>query len=348
MTDTGKMRPSRVLLAVFAIVALAPALAGCFAQNAERDTGTVGSGGSRGVAVSPGYAPDVVSEEAAKSADMAAVPPSAGDGSGADASTVPADERLIITNKNLRIQVDDVNATVDAIRGLASKHKANITNMQVSTQSDVPVYNYAAQQRDSSYDSAPLQGWITVKVPADQYEAFIAEAVKLGRVLRQSEDTQDVTQEHVDLAARLGNLQAEEKRLREFFDAAKSVDDMLKIEHELARVRGEIESIDAQKKYLERQAAMATVTFELVEPTPVVSPGGEDWGVKDAFTQAVRWFVGTMNALIVLLGPALAIGIFVVLPAFLIIRAIIKAVARRQAKRAAVAAAEAEESGTPQ
>lgn len=340
MTGRNRTGVGRIALGAFVLFALAPALSGCFSQQADTDTGTRAIGAA---------APAVTEEYGKGAADEAGVAgvardsseglsePAPAPGSGTDASTVPANDRLIITSKNLRIEVGEVNGTVTKIRDLTAKHKGNVVNLQVSTQSDVPVYNLAASQRDSSYDNAALQGWMTVRVPADKYEAFIAEASKLGKVLRQSEDSQDVTQEHVDLTARLGNLRVEEKRLREFFDAAKTVDDMLKIEAQLSRVRGEIEAMDAQIKYLERQAAMATVTFELVEPQAIVRPEGETWGIREAFTESIRWFVGTMNALIVLLGPALAIAIFIVLPGYLIIRLVLKLVTKRQAKRAAAA-----------
>ena len=71
-------------------------------------------------------------------------------------------------------------------------------------------------------------------------------AEKLGKVLSESSADDDVTQQHVDLKARLTNAKAEEARLRTFFDQAKSVTDMLAIERELARVRGDIESMTAQ------------------------------------------------------------------------------------------------------
>jgi hypothetical protein len=104
------------------------------------------------------------------------------------------------------------------------------------------------------------------------------------------------------------------------FTKATKVSDMLAIEQELTRVQGDIESMQAQIAYLERQAAMATVTLELTEPTPLISPaGGTDWGVSKAFTEAVRAFVSTMNDVIVILGPLLALLLFVGVPVWLVI-----------------------------
>ena len=258
-------------------------------------------------------------------------------GAGTDASTVPADQKLIVRSKTMRIEVDAVQGAIDKIRGLASRDGADITQLQVATSTDEPIYRPLVQGDVTSSASSPLQAFMTIRVPADKYQAFIDEAAKLGKVLFQAENTDDVTQQHIDLKARLDNLRAEEVRLRDFFAKAKNVTEMLQIEQELSRVRGEIESMAAQVAYLERQAAMATVTIELTEPKPLVRPTGTDWGVGTAFTDSIRAFVGTLNVLIVMHGPVLALGVFVVLPALLIARLVWRIVRRRRAVKAASA-----------
>jgi ABC-type multidrug transport system fused ATPase/permease subunit len=273
-----------------------------------------------------------MAQESLGSKSIAVVPPAAG--TGADAANVPAVDKLIVRNKTLRIEVGKVPDAVAAIRALATKEGADISQLQVATSSDEPVYR-PMTDGSTSADSGPLQAYVVVRVPAGKYAAFIEEAAKLGTVRYQAESTDDVTQQHIDLKARLENLRAQEVRLREFFAKAKNVTEMLQIENELSRVRGEIESLAAQVAYLERQAAMATVTIELSEPKALVRPSGIDWGVGTAFTNSVRAFVGTLNVLIVLLGPALAIGLFFVLPVVLIVRAVMRASRRRAAARAA-------------
>jgi hypothetical protein len=256
-------------------------------------------------------------------------------GTGADASKIPTADRLVIRNKTLRVEVAAVTAAIDKIRALAKRDGADITEMQVATSSDNQVYRPMAEGDAASQNSVALQAYVTVRVPADKYAAFIDEAAKLGRVLWQGENTSDVTQQHVDLSARLTNLRAQEARLRQFFDKAKNVSEMLQIEAELSRVRGDIESMAAQVAYLERQASMATVNIELAEPKALVRPTGTDWGVAKAFTDSIRAFVGTLNIFIVMLGPALAVGIFIVLPVFLVVRLLLK----RSRRRAPAAAA---------
>ncbi len=210
---------------------------------------------------------------------------------------VDATDRLIIRNKTMRIEVEEVDSAVSAIEKLAADHNGIITAMQVATDNDTPVYRYD----ETTYsDGAALRGYVTVRVPAESYSAFLKGVTGIGTVLYQAEDAQDVTQQHVDMAARLDNLIAEETRLREFFDSATNVEEMLSIERELYRVRGEIESLDAQVKYLERQAAMATVTIDLTEPKPLVRPSGDDWGFGEAITDGFRGAAGVVRVAIML------------------------------------------------
>jgi hypothetical protein len=248
------------------------------------------------------------------------------------ASTGSEADRLIIRTQTLRLEVDSTPDTVEALRALAKTSGAVITDLQVATETDEWLYRYD-EYGYTVGDGAALRGWMTVRVPSDALDAFVESARALGTVQYQAEDTADVTEQHVDLSARLANLQAEEARLRTFFDAAENVTDMLAIEAELNRVRQEIESMQAQVTYLERQAAMATVTIELTEKQPVVRPEGTDWGFKTAMTDGVQgaaavlgFIIRLILATIPLWVPALAIA--------LVVWTIIK---RRRAKRSMAA-----------
>ena len=153
-------------------------------------------------------------------------------------------------------------------------------------------------------------------MPAAKLAAVEKAVAELGTVLTQATAEDDVTQQHIDLAARLKNLRAEESRLRSFLDDAKKVSEMLEVERELSRVRGEIESMQAQLTYLERQAAMATLTISLSEPGPVVSPGTPGWGFTEAVTRGVRTAAALVSATITVLIaviPLLVLAAIIVL-----------------------------------
>ena len=255
-------------------------------------------------------------------------------------------QKLVVVNKTMRIETAKVDQAIAKIRELVARDGAEISSMQVSTAVDQPIYIQPTPMADGSMpqtSSGPLRAYVTVRVPSDKYAAFVADAAKLGTVITESESADDVTQQHVDMVARLGNLNAEQTRLRQLFAKANTVKDMLAVEQELTRVQGDIESMKAQISYLERQAAMATVTLELTEPKAIAAPAGTDWGVQTALTNSIRAFVGTMNVLIVVLGPVLALLAFIGLPAALIAWFIVRHVQRRRARLAAAPRVESAE-----
>lgn len=302
-------------------LALVVGAAGC----SVLDTGDQDNGVSGVASDSMAGAPEALTEE--RAADAEQIAPSDPSAVGADAASVPPADRLVVRTAGLRLNVDDVEQSVEDVRMRAEESSGVVTDVQVSTDVDIPVYRYDAQGTLS--DGAALSGWITVRVPADSYETFLAAVKDLGEVVRVSESESDVTQQHIDLQAQLDNLKAQELRLREFFEQAVDVEDLLAIEQELTRVRAQIDSFEAQISFLERQAAMSTVTIELIGPQPVVSPEGESWGFVEAITAGIRGAAGVVRFAIAFIiatspiwGLALVVG--------LIVRAIVR---KRRAPR---------------
>ena len=110
---------------------------------------------------------------------------------------------------------------------------------------------------------------VTLRVPAERFGAFMAQAAKLGRVMSQKVEAKDVGEEWVDLEARLRTKRQEEERLLELLRRVGAVNDLLEVEKELSRVRGEIEQAQGRLRYLGNQVALSTVHVELSAPAGV-------------------------------------------------------------------------------
>ncbi len=178
------------LVAIGAALALVLGVAGCGAiQN-------LAGGETAGVSSSePSMGTQDVSRDAAKSDSTAvsgygeAIAPAT---SGSDvAVNTPEADRLIIRNKALRIEVKKVTEAIDAVKAAASKHNGVITNMQVASDSGSPIYRY--EDSGAPSDGAALLGYVTVRVPADDFTAFVDEVSKIGTVKYQAETSDDVT-----------------------------------------------------------------------------------------------------------------------------------------------------------
>jgi hypothetical protein len=106
----------------------------------------------------------------------------------------------------------------------------------------------------------------TLRVPADQLEAALTDLKGLGRVESESQSGQEVTAQYVDLEARLSNARNTEERLTDLLrQRTGKLSDVLAVETEISRVRGEIEQMEAEKKNLANQVTFATITATVRE-----------------------------------------------------------------------------------
>jgi len=317
----GQLHLVRRAGTVLVITALLAMSVGCSLAGPSResgsDTGAVAPMRADSLALSP--APTGGSAES----------PAPQEGSKA-ASTVSPD-RLIVSNSSMSVQVDDVDKAVAGVRTIATSSGSQVAELSVQT-GDGGVGEPIPLDAKTSGSSGPASSaQIVLRVPAAKLASVEGQVAKLGKVLTQSASQSDVTQQHVDMSARLKNLQAEEARLRSFFDRATKVTEMLEIERELSRVRGEIESMQAQIAYLEQQAALATLSISLSAPGSLVQAPGGTWGFSEAITKGVQ-------AAAALIGVIIFVAIML-LPIWVIVLVVVLVVRARRRRRAARAVA---------
>lgn len=230
-------------------------------------------------------------------------------------------DRMVIRTSNMELRVTDVDKAVEGVRTAARRFSADISDLSMVT-GDTRVL--AAQTGAQDIESrGPATAYITLRVPAEKLDALELDIAALGAVLTRSSNANDVTEQAVDLDARLKNLRAEEARLRDFLERTNKVSELLQVERELSRVRGEIESMDAQLTYLKRQAARSSLTVTLTEPGPVVQPVGATWGLREAITRGIQAAASLVTTLVTLAIPLAVLTVLVLLialPLRLIVR----------------------------
>jgi hypothetical protein len=213
--------------------------------------------------------------------------------SGGTASDVSLSERKTITSVDIYLEVDNTSKTVDNIMAMTTAVGGYVSSSSVY---------------DAYYDRTPhKEGYVTVRIPAGNYTAFVKDVENLGDVSSKSITGTDVTEEYIDLEARLNNLQKQEKRLTEILNMSTTVEEVLSVEQELERVRGEIDSLAGRLQYLDNRIDFATINIRITEPTPIT----HSWGMRDALSSSVQGFVSTVRAMVILVGYLLPIAIVV-------------------------------------
>jgi hypothetical protein len=168
----------------------------------------------------------------------------------------------------------------------------------------------------------------TLRIPSEKFDATLVALKQLGQVTAESQDGEDVTQQSVDLDARLANARASETRLKDILNRRTGdLADVLAVEREIARVRGEIEQMEAERKSLDRRISYAVVSIEIHEerkaamdlgPLPV--PARLRNALVDGFSSAIT---SVLNATLVAarVGPVLMLWALVLaFPAWMLRR----------------------------
>lgn len=146
------------------------------------------------------------------------------------------DKRVVIYTAQFRIVVQEIEAAIDAMERLA-----------------------AAQ---GGYVQSISGNQIVIRVPVAKYQATVTEVEALGNVSRRDLQATDVTEEYVDLQARLKNAMAVRSRLEALLAKAEDVEAALAVEKELNRVGEEIERLQAKLEVLKSRVAYSTITAD--------------------------------------------------------------------------------------
>jgi hypothetical protein len=184
---------------------------------------------------------------------------------------------------------------------------------------------------------------ITIGIPVEEFEHTLVRLRDLAvRVVDEVASGDDVTEQYVDLQSQLTNLEATRARIQEFLKDAKTIDEALRINQELANIEAQIEQIKGRMNYLDDRSAYSTITinfepeFPVLTPTPTATPRatatpipwdpGETFGeAKGTVTILYQGIANFMIWLVVVIVP-------LVLPPALLLWALWKLMSRRTVK----------------
>lgn len=160
-----------------------------------------------------------------------------------------APDRKLVQTAMLELAVRDVETSFQRLQSKAGQYGGYVENA------------YLQGNRDK--DNQLLMASITLRLPASKMDEFISSLSQEGRILSSQRNSQDITLQYTDMEARLNNLKVQEKRLLELYQKATKVEDILRLEEQVGRVRGEIDSLTAQLKVMNNQVQYASLTINL-------------------------------------------------------------------------------------
>ena len=166
-------------------------------------------------------------------------------------------------------------------------------------------------------EGRPPSASLTLRVPAGRFDEALDRLGGVGVVRAKNISGEDVTMEFVDTQARIRNLQRQEEQLLKLLNRAGKLSEVLEVERELARVRGEVERSQARLRHLSALVDLATIQVSLSEQVQVAStsPWQLPAVVENAWQNAQRELAGAVAGVI---RGAIWLGAFVlplILPA---------------------------------
>ncbi len=233
------MKKKKLLALLLALVMTASVLAGCGASSSYKDA---------------------VTQEAAPMEPMAAAPmknTASGmvmSNSAADTAAVQQTGQKLIRKVNIDAETEDLEALLGELSSQIGALDGYIENQEL--------YNGSAY---SSYRHRSAN--LTVRIPADKLDSFIAQVKGVSNVVSYNESQEDVTLTYVSTESRIKALETEQARLLELLSQAENMSDLLEIEARLTDVRYELESVTSQLLVLANKVDYATVRLYISQVT---------------------------------------------------------------------------------
>lgn len=221
--------------------------------------------------------------------DLAAAPPSRAMGemkqpeesATLDLVSFTQTQRYIIRDATVLVEVRDARKAGEALSGTAKR-----------------LGGYVGDSTEEVDAIGVRTVTIQVRVPADRFDDLMKTVDAQGAVLSRHVGTQDVTEEYVDVDAKLRNLKRTEARLLGHLDKTGKLADTLAVEREISRVRMEVEQYEGRLRYLKHSVSFSTATVtcrEKAKPGPAIPP--ESYSTGEVASSAARSLVDFARSL---------------------------------------------------
>src|SRR5215510_7079395 len=219
--------------------------------------------------------------------------------------------RKVIQNAEMTIEADKPEEGQQKIGVIAEKHGGFVVISESK-------HNEAASQNVASTEVN-----VVVRVPAQKFQATIDEIRAVGgRILHEKSSGEDVTEEYIDLEARIRTKKALEAQFLEIMKQAHKISDAMEVQTQLAQVRTEIERLEGRRRFLENQSALSTINITLHTPIQVVAAAtrGFFYDFKAAFGNGVDIGSGIFLGVIQFVIVMIPVMLFIVAPAWLVFK----------------------------
>ena len=320
MSRTGPRR-SMALLGTAALT-IVLALTGCSSDSGDTASSGAADEGAAGAPAQRDAVVDLDNQKAGAGAPKAEVAPADQNGSGA--ADVRIDQRSIIYTGSMTVRVDKVDEAADRAVGIATG-----------------AGGFVGGDKRSS-DGSSARATIQLRVPAQRFTSVLDSLAELGKQLQRDVNTEDVTEQTVDLDARIATQQARVTSGRRLLAQAKTLNELILLESEVAKREADLASLEAKKRRLADLTALSTITVTLLGPEAERIVDDEpETGFLAGLRGGWKAFLVSLELLLTVLGALVPWAIGVGVPIYVLIRVLRKVRRQRPAAPAPFVPAQA-------
>ena len=245
-------------------------------------------------------------------------------------STADAADRKIIRNADITIEVSSTTDAQHRVTSIAEAHGGFVVTSE-------------AKQRESN-DPAQrtLDIKLVVRIPSNQFGVAFDEIKRLaGNTPEEQVKSQDVTEDFIDLEARIKTQKALEIQFLEIMRQATKIADALEVQRQIADVRTEIEQLEGRKRFLENRSSLSTINVNIRATKPVIAVTQS--GFRHSLREAVSDSVGMASDMVLFFARfvimMVPVVLFVLLPSGIAIRYLVRRAKRMRLAQALAAPA---------
>ncbi|MFG1714369.1 DUF4349 domain-containing protein [Micromonospora sp. NPDC049203] len=220
---------------------------------------------------------------------------------GTGGADLRVDQRSIIYTGTMQVRVDDVEAAA-----------------REATTAVTAAGGFVGADRRSSR-AAEARAALTLRVPADRFTAVIDRLAGLGRQERREIRTEDVTEQVVDLDARIATQRARVESARKLLARATSVDELVRLENEVGTRQADLASLEARKRRLADLTALSTITVTFLGQDASTADEEADLGFLAGLGGGWSAFLASARVLLTVLGAVLPFAVVIGVPLWLLL-----------------------------
>jgi len=233
-------------------------------------------------------------------------------------STAEALDRKIIRNADITIEAASTTEAQYRVTEIAEAHGGFVITSEAKQRENM----------DASKRTFDIE--LVARVPSAEFGPALEEIKKLASNIPRAHITsQDVTEDFIDLEARIKTQKAVELQFLEIMKQANKVPDALEVQRQIAEVRTDIEKLEGRKRFLENRSSLSTITVNIQAPKLItVSTTGFRSGLRDAVSDSLELASGMVVFFVRLLIVMAPVLVFIVLPVGLAFRYLMRRVKR--------------------